>query len=149
MHSLRRLIPALALALVLPIAECAGDAKPVPDDVTGTWERKVNTPQGEYRIVKTHAEGKTTLRTFDAAGNIVEAKSSEYRLKDTEQVRIFTYFNNEFTAGPGAGVKVPGEFSYLYRIEGDRFYEIRGVLKGDADPFQVIVWERVKLGAGG
>jgi hypothetical protein len=142
--SLRRFIPALALAFVLPAADAFGDAQPVPDEVTGVWERKVATPQGEFRMVKTHAEGKTTLTTRDPAGNVVEAKTSEYRLKETEVVRIFTYSNNTITAGPNAGVAVPGEFAYLYRIEGDRFYEIRGVLKGDKDPFAVLVWERVK-----
>lgn len=133
----------LLLALLAGTA-FADDKEDQPADaVAGAWERTVETPQGTYRFVKTHLDGKTTLHITGPDGAIVESKTSEYRVSETEAVRIFTYFNNLITAGPNAGERIPGESSYIYRIEEDRFYEVRGLLKSDNGPLQVIVWNRV------
>lgn len=132
------LIPTLATSL--PAEEAEG-----VDPVAGAWQRSVSTPQGDYHFLKTHVNGKTTLRVTGPDGAVVESKTSEYRVSETDSVRIFTYFNNVITAGPNAGGRAPGESSYVYRIAEDRFFEVHGMLKGDDGPVQVIVWERVPL----
>ncbi len=142
-----RIQSATALCLLLALlggTAFADDKEQPADPVAGAWERNVDTPQGTYRFVKTHLDGKTTLHITGPDGAIVESKTSEYRVSETEAVRIFTYFNNVITAGPNSGERIPGESSYIYRIEEDRFYEVRGLLKSDTDPLQVIVWNRVQ-----
>jgi hypothetical protein len=129
--------------LVLSGAVIGDDERPV-DPIAGAWERTVTTPQGAYRFVKSHLDGKTTLHVTGPDGTVVESKASEYRVSETEAVRVFTYFNNVVTAGPNAGQRAAGESSYIYRIDGDRFYEIHGLLKSDDGPVQVIVWNRVQ-----
>jgi hypothetical protein len=136
-------MPLLCILLSLPAAGDAAEPADEKDAVSGAWARTVTTPQGTYRIVKSHLDGTTTLHVTDGDGNVVESKTSEYRLSETDEVRIFTYFNNVITAGAEAGGRVPGEFAYIYRIDRDRFYEIRGLLKNDDGPVEVIVWDRV------
>jgi hypothetical protein len=123
---------------------CGDEPAGVKEAVGGAWERTVTTPDATYHFVKSHLDGKTTLQVTDSDGAVVESKTSEYRLSETHEVRIFTYFNNVITGGPNAGARVPGEFSYIYRIDGDRFYEIRGLLKDDDGPVEVLVWDRVQ-----
>jgi hypothetical protein len=135
--------PLLCILIPMSTAGYADEPAEVKDAVTGAWERTVTSKQGTYHLVKTHLDGKTTLHITGDDGTIVESKTSEYRLSETDEVRIFTYFNNLITAGPSAGARVPGEFAYVYRIDGDRFYEIRGMLKDDDGPVEVIVWARV------
>ena len=143
MHARRFPWPAQWGLCILALSGAVIGERPV-DPIAGAWERTVTTPQGPYRFVKSHLDGKTRLHVTGPDGTVVESKTSEYRVSETEAVRAFTYFNNVVTAGPNAGRRVPGESLYIYRIEGDRFYEIHGLLKSDEDPVQVIVWERVQ-----
>lgn len=145
MNSQRIRWPAqLGLCILVLGTGAHGDDQQPADPIAGAWERTVTTPQGAYRFVKSHLEGKTTLHVTGPDGTVVESKTSEYRVSETDAVRIFTYFNNVVTAGPNAGRRAAGESSYIYRIDGDRFYEIHGLLKSDERPVQVIVWDRVQ-----
>lgn len=142
---IRRPFTSPVLFLALCAVAGADDAPPVePDPIEGKWSRTVDTNAGPVRVVKEHRDGKTTLETFDAAGNLLAAKTSDYELIETEHVRIFTFFNNVVTAGPGTGQVAPDTSSYVYRIEGKRFFEVRGLLKDQDEPFNVLVWERVE-----
>lgn len=133
-----------SLILVLPLSAVADDTPPVtPDPIEGKWTRVVETANGPVRYEKEHRDGATTLEVFDAAGILLAAKTSNYELAETGKVRLFTFFNNVVTAGPGAGQVAPDESSYVYRVEGDRFIEVRGLLKDQVEPFDVLVWERV------
>ena len=114
-------------------------------DVDGSWQRTVKDEEGKSnRIVKQHEAGKTTLSVYDEAGKLVHQHQSKYKLSESGEVKIFSYFGMEATAGPAKGQKRPDANAYVYRIHGDSFYEFRGALFSDTAPPGTIVWQRVK-----
>ena len=112
--------------------------------VQGTWFRTVKTDQGEFTFMKEHAGHTTTLVITDANGEIVEEKRSEFELNTNGPVRIFTFSNNVFLAGPNRGRVAPAPHSYIYRVVGNTFYEFRGLLTDQNEPVNVITWKRAK-----
>lgn len=111
--------------------------------VQGKWVRTVRTDRGRFKILKEHKGNKTTLTVLDSRGRVVEQKNSEFRLENTGNVRIFTFFNNVFTSGPNKGRTDNASQSYAYRVSGDTFIEFRGLLNGDNERPLVFTWERV------
>ncbi|MEZ6090482.1 MAG: hypothetical protein R3C05_21180 [Pirellulaceae bacterium] len=112
--------------------------------IQGKWSRSVETDRGTYKIVKEHKGNTTTLTVTDSNDRVIEAKSSEFRLDTTSKIRVFTFFNNTFTAGPNKGHTIDRPHSYVYGIENDKFYEVRGLLIDEDDALSVIVWDRVQ-----
>lgn len=112
--------------------------------VQGKWGRTVETGTGTIKIVKEHKGNKTTLTVMDSAGQVVEKKKSDFRVENTGKIRIFTYFNNAFTAGPNKGRADDAPQSYIYRVTGDTFVEVRGLLVGDDERRSAFTWERLK-----
>ena len=113
--------------------------------IVGKWERHAKNEAGQpHRIVKEHKAGKTTLTVYDEAGTIVYQHQSKYKLSRSGEIRIFTFFDMEATAGPDKGKKRSDTESYAYRINGDLFYEFRGVVLSDTTPPKIVVWKRVK-----
>lgn len=49
----------------------------------------------------------------------------------TGRLRIFTFFNNVITAGPQKGQIDKAPTSFVYRVTGDTFFEVNGLLIGD------------------
>ncbi|WP_372895391.1 hypothetical protein [Stieleria sp.] len=112
-------------------------------EVQGTWVRTVKTETGTYTITKQHRGNETTLTITGADDRVVESKTSEFRLETTGKVRIFTFFNNRFTAGANRGRTADVPQSYIYRVTGDTFIEVRGMLIDDDSEPAVITWKRV------
>lgn len=112
--------------------------------VQGMWVRTVETDRGTFKIIKEHKGDKTTLTVMDSDGRIVEEKNSEFRLETPGKVRVFTFFNNVFTAGPNKGRTDDAPQSYVYRVTGDTFVEVRGLMVGDDERLSAFTWERVK-----
>ncbi|QDV42397.1 hypothetical protein Enr13x_22420 [Stieleria neptunia] len=113
-------------------------------EVQGKWVRTVEAKGGTYTITKAHSGHETTLTITDADDRVVESKTSEFRLETTGKVRIFTFFNNTFTAGANRGRTVKAPQSYIYRVTDDRFIEVRGMLIADESKPAVVTWKRVK-----
>lgn len=112
--------------------------------IQGIWIRTVTTDQGEFTITKDHAGHTTSLVITDAGGNVVEEKHSKFELNIDGPVRIFTFSDNVFVAGPNRGRVAPAPQSYIYRVVGDTFYEFRGLLTDQNEPINVITWKRAK-----
>ena len=81
---------------------------------------------------------------MNSDGRIVEEKNSEFRLETTGKVRVFTFFNKVFTAGPNKGRTDNAPQSYIYRVTGNTFVEVRGMMVGDDERLSAFTWERVK-----
>lgn len=112
----------------------------------GRWQRLTKDGQGRtIRVVKVH-EGRTTgLTAYDAEGQVVYGHTSEFELGRTGDVRTFTYFNLVVTAGPNPGPTGGERHTYVYRVVGDRFVEVHGLLVGQEDEEPtLIVWDRMK-----
>lgn len=101
--------------------------------VQGKWERIMKADGGAFKVVKEHKGNETTVTILDFEGNVVVAKRSEFRLEQTGKVRIFTFFNNVITVGPDKGQMDKAPHFYIYRITGDTFVEVNGLLIGDGD----------------
>lgn len=113
-------------------------------EVQGKWVRTMRTDSGTFKVVKEHRGSKTTVTILDWEGNVVTAKKSEFRLEQTGKVRIFTFFNNVITAGPQKGQTDEAPHSYIYRVTGDTFVEVNGLLIGDDAEPVAFTWKRVK-----
>ncbi len=59
-------------------------------------------------------------------------------------MRVFTYSEQEFTAGPNQGAEAGGTGAYVYKVVGDTFVEIWGVLDDTDREIEVMRWQRVK-----
>ena len=112
--------------------------------VQGKWVRTIKTDKGIGKVVKEHRGNETTVTAFDSEGQVVAAKTSEFRLEKTGKVRILTFFNSSITAGPQKGQTDKKPQSYLYRVTGDTFFEVHGLLLDDSAEPLVLTWERVK-----
>ena len=81
----------------------------------------------------------------DADGKVLHSHHSQYELERTGKVRIFKYWNRTVTDGSDAGRVDPEPRSYIYRVIGNRFYEIHGVLTEDQRSPAIFIWNRVKV----
>ena len=111
--------------------------------VQGKWVRTVKTDRGTFKVVKEHKGNETTVTWLDSEGNVVAAKKSQFRLEQTGKVRILTFFNNVITAGPQQGQTDKAPTSYIYRVTGDTFFEVNGLLIGDDTEPVAFTWKRV------
>lgn len=139
-----RMISAAFLCLVvLAGAAWADDKDAEAAKVQGRWRRTVKTDRGTFEYVKEHRGNVSTLTIRDADGKILAAKKSTFRLEAAGKVRIFTFFDNVFTAGPHKGQTDAAAHSYVYRVTGDKFFEVNGLLADDIVEPSAIVWERI------
>ncbi len=135
-------------------ADVAPKARPPAEDddaqakelaaVQGRWARTMETEGGKIKVYKEHIGNKSIVTFMDSDGNVVGAKRSEFRLETTGDVRIFTFFNNVVTAGPQQGQIDAQPHSYIYRVVGDTFVEVNGMLIGDNRAPSAYTWTRVK-----
>jgi hypothetical protein len=113
--------------------------------VQGRWQRLAKDREGRtVQFEKEHKGHKTTYTSFDQAGVVAYSHTSEFELSRTGQVRIFTYFNL-VVAGTNPGRTGGDRRSYIHKIEGDRFFEVQGMLIGqEKEQPTLIIWERLK-----
>src|SRR4051794_29360642 len=82
-----------------------------------------------------------------------EPMSGGLKLEKASTVRVFTFSNLKVIARSAAArvlfLEAPKCRSFLYRLDGDRWTEVRGFLSGDKiGPQSPLTWRRVKAGAG-
>jgi len=133
-----------------------------PDELEklqGQWEREIR-PEEKVtykRVLKTISGNRETVTYYGENGEIQREHEVEFRLERQGPVKIFTFYNQEITAGPEKGTKVEGSRSYIYRLTDDTFDEVWGFLPDqEKRPIYYSVHRRVKgtnslpgiLGAG-
>lgn len=119
-------------------------ADSVAEQIKGEWVSYRDTPNGRYMTIKEHTGDITLLTTYDPNQVAVYSHRSEYRIDDSGNVNIFRYRNQTVLVGPNAGAKDKRDKAYLFRIEGDRFIEVHGMMKGDQGMPSLKVWTRLK-----
>lgn len=110
--------------------------------ILGKWTAKAQTKNGPVTLAKEHSNGTTTLTAYDAANRVLYSKVSVYRTERHGNVKVFVFFDSKFTAGPDAGRTDKKTRSYVYRVDGKKFFEVRGMIVGEDEPPVVIIWER-------
>src|SRR5262245_28493334 len=135
-----------AIALAVPTVGGADEIDGTLKKVEGRYERFVRNPAGTtFRVIKEELEGgQSIVTTYDDVGNVVVAHTSTYKVEKRGPVLVFSFFNLVVTAGPNKGLTDPATNSYIYRVDDDSFTEVWGMLEGDPNPPQMIVWKRIK-----
>jgi hypothetical protein len=134
----------LCLAFVIPSAADEETDREMKR-LEGRFERTVTNSAGtRFRIVKEVAGDQSMVTTFDDEGRVLEASQSTFKVEKHGPVRVFTYSNKRFTAGPGKGETIAGPVSYIYRMEADTFTEVHGFLDEDTSQPRLYTWSRVK-----
>lgn len=110
----------------------------------GSWETEIRDAQGNVgTVVRSERDRTSVVTAYDHKGNVLQSHTSDFELKRVGDVRLFRNWNRTVTQGPDKGniQKEPRE--YIYKIVGDRLYEIQGALISQErlSP-SVIVWRR-------
>jgi hypothetical protein len=159
-----RLVPGVALGLALVAALAGRPAeRPAADPSSATssdddrqalqsrWERKLTSgdpdAHGAARAVKEISNARERVTYFDAAGQAVYETTADFTLEHPRPVKLYTYSDFKVVKGEQKGADAPkGAVSYIYRVEGDLYYEAHGLL--DTSPPNskpvVVTWKRVK-----
>ena len=116
----------------------------IAEQIKGKWVIYRESPQGKYMTIKVHNGRETIVTTYDPNLKEVYSHRSEYTLDDSGPVNVFTYRNKKVLVGRDAGATVEGPVSYLFRIDGERFLEVHGMMKEDTRGPSLNVWERLK-----
>ena len=75
---------------------------------------------------------------------MVRAHKSTINLEVKNGIGMLTWSDMEGTEGPQKGQRFPFSMTYIYKIDGDTFYEVNNIngLRG-GEP-NVVPWKRVK-----
>ena len=118
----------------------------------GRWERKLvgedrDARHGAAKAVKEVKGNVETVTYFDDAGKPVHATTADFKLELSGRVKLYTFSNLKVTVGEDKGGDGSGKpLSYIYRVEGDRYYEGHGMLvdsPAGSTP-SVFFWNRAK-----
>lgn len=136
----------LASSLVFFVSVPARGDEPIEPIkvVQGKWVRRQTTPNGPVIIVKEHKEQKTIVTAYDDQKNVIYSHESEFKIEQMGKVRVFTFFNRTLTAGPNAGQKIKEPVSFIFRVDKQRFVEVNGLLDGDTNAPNLLIWERME-----
>src|SRR5688500_9675027 len=111
--------------LSVPLQEKADDVKEDLAKIQGKWERTITENGATVHVIKEHKDDQTTFTRYRENGEVLQQHKSQFKLRKTPDVKIFTYTNVEVTDGPNKGVKLDGEFLFAYQFKGNQFYEFR------------------------
>jgi hypothetical protein len=157
---IRSIATCALLAVALVAGGCAGNSKSSADSggkrngggdlsqLQGTWEQqpeegRTATPQ--QRVVKQVSGNTETVTTYGPSGQVVHAQTAKIRLGLSGSVPIYTFYDRRITAGPEQGRSDDAGRSYVYRLRGDEFDEVWGLLPGQEQRELVIHrWRRAK-----
>jgi len=123
-----------------------GEAAILKDDLRnlqGRWELTLKFRGRTVRSVQSIEGNKSTVTRYDEKGAVLEAHTAGFTLSISGRTRIFTYFNCEVTAGPNKGRRVP-QRAFVYRVDGDSFFEARGLLVDQGESVALNRWKKVK-----
>jgi uncharacterized protein (TIGR03067 family) len=147
-------------AVGLSWAACAQEKKPEADPLKadlaamqGKWEQASTTEPGVAAKAKTVKEvsGDTeTVTRYGPDGKVVNVSRCTIKLSEGGGVRVFTFSGGEVIEGLGKGRKQTGSSSYIYRLDGDEWYEVGGLLtteKYSQDVPYLTKWKRAGVAA--
>ncbi|MBP89021.1 MAG: hypothetical protein CMJ64_20290 [Planctomycetaceae bacterium] len=122
---------------VLPLAAQDDEGEPKSNAadlqaVQGLWERSLRDREGNVvgRATKHVQKNNETVTYYDSDANVLQAHRVEIVLRREGGVRHFMHSPIQIIAGPNKGARSQQGGGYIYKIEGDRFLEIQGILIG-------------------
>jgi hypothetical protein len=135
--------------------EGAGAAKKSPDAkhdlsaLQGRWEQLPEEPGGtgtpRQRVVKEVGGNSETVTTYGPGGEVLHAQAAQFRLSRSGPVHVYTVQNPRVTGGSerGSTKASPGKLTYIYRVHGNEFDEVWGLVPGQEEREVVVKrWKR-------
>ncbi len=117
----------------------------------GRWEQLPDEPgrgAARQRVVKEVKGNSETVTTYGPDGQVVQAQTAQFRLSRSGLVGVYTVEQTKITRGAGEGrAATQAPMSFVYRIHGDRFDEVWGLLPGQEER-EVVVKRWRREGAG-
>ena len=115
------------------------------ETIQGTWTEHFKNQNGMMMRTEIELNGDIYSHSeFDPQGNLVESNRGTFCLCREGNARLLTISNWEIIAGPNMGARPPGQYSLLYRIEGDNLYGVLGLRESDPGPLRFWAWKRKK-----
>jgi hypothetical protein len=130
------------LGLALLTAGCGGKSKsnetssrggPDAAALQGTWEQQPEEGRAaapKQRVIKQVNGDTETVTTYGPDGKVVHAQTARFKLSHRGDVPVYTFYDRRITAGPEQGRDEGAARSYVYRLRGDEFDEVWGLLPG-------------------
>ena len=118
----------------------------------GSWELQPDegpTSSPRQRVVKQVQNNTETVTTYGPNGQVINAHTANFRLGRRGGIPVYTFSRPRITAGPEQGDTAPGGRTYVYRVRGDEFDEVWGLLPGQEQrPVEVKRWKRATAQQG-
>jgi hypothetical protein len=108
----------------------------------GTWEMKGTLNGKETRVEKTVDDHQETVRTYEGE-TLLREHVVEFELQTDGDVSIFRWKNGKITAGPAQGQPL-ADGAFVYRIDGDKWTGVFGLLRSDTGQIHAEVYTRMK-----
>lgn len=114
----------------------------------GTWARDVvESADPADRMVKVIEGNKETFSIYRGE-RLNYQHTVDFTIDVREGVTVFTFRNLKVTAGGNEGQSGEGEFSYLFQIRDDKWFEVQGMMNADTGTTpRLAVYERLKRDA--
>jgi uncharacterized protein (TIGR03067 family) len=135
-----RIVLTLAAAGLLSAAFAQDKETKSPPDLKadlaamqGKWEQASTSgavPPGFKRVKEVKGD-QETVTVFDAEGKVLRAARATIKLSESGGVRVLTFSDGEVTDGLGKGRKQSESASYIYRMDGDEWHEVGGLLTNE------------------
>ncbi|MCO8123995.1 hypothetical protein NHH03_19785 [Stieleria sp. TO1_6] len=144
------LIACVGLGLAAPaladdsVPETRSAKTSAADQIKGEWVQYRDTAEGRYMTIKQHLGDHTILTTYDPQQKPIYSHRSDYEVDESGDVNVFRYHSKVVLVGPNAGARSERKSAYVFRVDGDQFYEVHGMLPGDQGRPKLAVWQRLK-----
>jgi hypothetical protein len=151
---------AVVLALMATLFARDRSSSPAPtarDDhklLQGRWERQMagslsaSETHNAAKAIKEIAGDKEKVTYQDKTGAVVYETVADFKLETSGRVKLYTFSNLKVAQGKSEESDHPQKdaISYIYRVEGDQYWEAHGLLTDSPAGSKptVIVWKRVK-----
>lgn len=147
----------MVLVATFAAAGCTGKSKSTGDagrrgaageasKLQGTWEQRPEegpSASPKQRVVKQVGGDTETVTTYGPDDRVLNAHTAKFKLGRRGGVPVCTFYDRRITAGPEQGRSESASRSYVYRLRGDDFDEVWGLLPGQ-EQREVVVkrWRR-------
>lgn len=143
---MKQLIP-LSLILLLGTTVCSAEPAPEEDyqNLEGKWVRNDQDSKGAPLRIEQEISKKTSkLNVYDRNGTLLHSHQAKIRLQRLSDLSLFTYFDLEVLAGPNKGRQQKTPVTFVYRLKGNQFIQVEGILKGDKSRPKILTWWKNK-----
>ena len=127
--------------------ESAGGVGSDNSALQGRWEQLPDDPGASatprQRVVKEVTGNRETVTNYAADWKIIQSRSTSFALSRNGPVRVFTIGSGGSDSGGAAAPKALR--TYVYRVRGDEFDEVWGLLPGQEEREVVVKrWKRAR-----